>query len=154
MLKPELQSLRDFAAGVENIVTGQRQAAQLYFDDGSVEAACPPLKALLHIMVHGSYQGMTLESRKFRALFTRENVLKSAWYKERLLRQQAHDTAHWRGRVAYLKGFMEQAHNRNAAKSLNLNERLARAQKRLAETLKPGYVESLTGTIGLDAVGG
>jgi hypothetical protein len=153
MLQPELQNARDFAAGVENIVNGQRQAAQLYFEDGSVDAACPPLKALLHIMVHGKYQGLTLEAKKFRALFAREQVLKSAWYRERLVRQQQHDTAFWRGRVAYLTDFMEKPHNRKAAAALDLKDRLVMAQKKLAETLKAGYVDSLVGTIGVDAVG-
>jgi hypothetical protein len=153
MLQPELQGQRDFADGIENIVEGQRQAAMVYFEDGSVDAACPPLKALLHIMVFGEYQGMSLETKKFRALFDRENVLKSTWYKERLTRLQAHDTAHWRGRVAYLNEFLNQPHNRKVAVGLKLRDRLAVAEKRLAETLKPSYLASLTGTLGLDAVG-
>lgn len=154
MLQPELQGLRDFADGIENIVEGQRQAALFYFEDGSVEAACPPLKALLHIMAYGDYQGMTVESKKFRALFDRDNVLKSAWYRERLERQQQHDIAHARTRVNYLKEFLDHAHNRTAAASLKLRDRLVFAEKKLAETLKSSYLGSLTGTLGLDAIGG
>jgi hypothetical protein len=153
MLRPELQGAQDFAEGVENIVEGQRNAAKFYFEDGSVEAACPPLKALLHIMVHGEFQGLTLDSKKFRALFTRENVLKSGWYKERLVRQQERDAAHWRARIAYLKGFLDQPHNRGVSATLGLAGRLATAEKKLAESLKPAYLESLVGTLGLDVVG-
>ena len=69
MLRPEKQSLELFAAGVDAIVEAQRRVALNYFEDGSVEAACPPLKALLHIMAHGEYEGMGLDDPRFRALF-------------------------------------------------------------------------------------
>jgi len=45
----------------------------------SVEAACPPLKALLHIIAHGVYAGMGVEHAELRAEFTRGNVLESEW---------------------------------------------------------------------------
>jgi len=49
-----------------------------------VEAACPPLKALLHIMADGSYQGAGVDSPGVRAMFLRQTVLASGWYQERL----------------------------------------------------------------------
>ena len=153
MLQPEKQSLRDFADGIENIVTGHLQAARLYFEDGSIEAACPPLKALLHIMVHGEHEGLTLESPGFRRMFDRKELLRSSWYRERLLRQQQRDTAHWTRHIAYLKNFASQPHNRRFTKTLHLQESLELAQKKLRETKQPGYVEKLVGTLGVDAVG-
>ena len=57
MLRPEKQDIVQFAAGVDAIVEAQARVARQYFEDGSVEAACPPLKALLHIMADGSYRG-------------------------------------------------------------------------------------------------
>ncbi len=84
MLRPEKQGLELFAAGVDAIVEAQRRVALNYFEDGSVEAACPPLKALLHIMAHGAYEGMGLDDPRFRKLFDRETVLASDWYEERL----------------------------------------------------------------------
>ena len=84
MLRPEKQGLELFAAGVDAIVEAQRRVALNYFEDGSVEAACPPLKALLHIMAHGDYEGMGLSDPRFRELFDREAVLASDWYQERL----------------------------------------------------------------------
>jgi hypothetical protein len=152
MLQPELQGAKDFADGVANIVEGQRQAASLYFEDGSVEAACPPLKGLLHIMVHGKWKGMTLESKAFRALFTRESVLKSDWYRERLKRQQKHDAEQWRARAEYLKAFMDLPYNRKATDDLGLADRLSLARKRLAEAEGTVYLKTLEGTIGLDGV--
>ena len=47
----------------------------MYFDDGSIAQACPPLKALLHIMLHDSGRGKLWTMPEFRKLFTRENLL-------------------------------------------------------------------------------
>ena len=77
MLRPEKQGLELFAAGVDAIVEAQRRVALNYFEDGSVEAACPPLKALLHIMAQGEYEGMGLDDPRLRGLFEREAVLES-----------------------------------------------------------------------------
>ena len=57
MLRPETQGREVFADGVDAIVDAQTRVAEGYFTDGSVDAACPPLKALLHIMAKGSYEG-------------------------------------------------------------------------------------------------
>jgi hypothetical protein len=157
MLKPEKQNPRDFAEGVENILEGQRQAALLYFEDGSVEAACPPLKAMLHIMAYGRYENegevLKHDSKKFREMFTRETLLKSEWYHDRLARQQQRDAAHWRAQVAYLRDFIGKPHNRPDTVALKLKDRLALAEKNLAEALRPSYLQSLVGTLGLDAIG-
>jgi phosphoenolpyruvate carboxykinase (diphosphate) len=45
MLKPETQDIGVFADGVANIVETQKSVAQHYFNDGSIELACPPLQA-------------------------------------------------------------------------------------------------------------
>jgi len=152
MLQPEKQGLRDFVDGVENIVTGQRLAAKFYFEDGSVEAACPPLKALLHIMVYGEYEGLTLESPKFRALFDRQQMLKSTWYRDRLIRLQQRDTTRWHRHIEYLKGFLSQANNKEAAQRLHLKDRLEFAKKQLREANDPAFVQKLMGTLGADAL--
>ena len=79
---------RMFAAGVDSIVEAQTRVAKQYFEDGSVEAACPPLKALLHIMACGKYQGKTMRrSGACARMFTREALLASDWYAERLRAQ-------------------------------------------------------------------
>ncbi len=57
MLRPELQSMDDFIDGLDNIIETQRRVALNYFEDGSIDAACPPLKALLHIMAYGEFEG-------------------------------------------------------------------------------------------------
>lgn len=84
ILKPELQNLENFAETIQYMADSQKAVAQRYLDDGSVEIACEPLKALLYIMAEGSYKGMNMESPEFRELFTRESILASDWYQKRL----------------------------------------------------------------------
>ena len=61
MLRPELQDMDIFADGMDNIVATQKRVAKMYFDDGSIAQACPPLKALLHIMLHDEWEGKGLD---------------------------------------------------------------------------------------------
>jgi hypothetical protein len=107
-------------------------------------------------MAYGQYdnggESLTLESKKFRGLFTREALMGSDYYKSRLARQQQHDIAHWKGRAEYLRAFIGKAHNRKDVTVLKLKDRLAHAEKMHAEAVKPGYLATLEGTLGLDAV--
>ncbi|HWR52973.1 MAG TPA: hypothetical protein VN428_17820, partial [Bryobacteraceae bacterium] len=73
-LRPETQNPAMFAAGVEAIVEAQKRVALEYFQDGSVEAACPPVKALLHIMAHGAFEGMGISDPRLRSMFTRDSL--------------------------------------------------------------------------------
>lgn len=150
MLKPEIQSMDVFVSGIGNIVDAQRRVAQQYLDDGSIDEACPPLKALLYIMATGEYQGKDAHDPEFRALFTRESMLESDWYHKRLETKQARDIRLWERHVAYLSDFMEQDSHADEAKRLDIEQRLAYAQQRLAEVSTDGYLQSLTGTIGAD----
>lgn len=84
MLQPELQSLKNYAEGVQYIAESQAEVAKSWFADGSIDEACPPLKALIHIMVYGHYNGKTLADADIRYMFTPEYVLNADWYKERL----------------------------------------------------------------------
>ncbi|MDQ3814513.1 MAG: hypothetical protein M3347_11250, partial [Armatimonadota bacterium] len=88
MLRPEKQSLELVVDGMDNIVETQKRVAQLYFEDASIEWACPPLKALLHIMRYDQYEGKELGHPDIRALFTRQNLLGSPWYAQRLAARQ------------------------------------------------------------------
>ncbi len=152
MLEPELQGAQDFVDGVENIVEAQRASAQCYFEDGSVESACPPLKGLLHIMAKGNWEGLTLGSPEFRKMFTVESMLKSPWYRARLARQQEKDKLLWGRHRDYLKGFLAGEGNRAAATRLGLSRRLALADKNLKTASRPAYLEGLKGTLGIDPV--
>jgi len=149
MLQPERQGLDLFADGMDNIVTTQRRVAQMYLDDGSVAQACPPLQALLHIMVAGSFNGQGLQHAEIRRLFTREHLLSSDWYAARLGAKQEVDTRLWRRHVGYLDRFLKRASHAAEAARLNIPHRLARARKTLEEVESPAYPQSLFGTLGV-----
>ncbi len=150
MLRPEKQDLEQFAAGVDAIVEAQRRVAENYFEDGGVEAACPPLKALLHIMACGNYEGQTIDDPALRALFTRESLLASDWYQERLRTKQNRDVALWRRHTAALEAFQRSTNSSLVATDLDVDSRLAFARQQLERVSAPEYVAELTGTIGAD----
>ncbi len=154
MLKPETQNLDAYAEGIRHIVDSQRQVAQGYLDDGSIEDACPPLKALLYIMAQGEYQGMDLAHPDIRALFTRESLLASTWYQERLDIKQQRDIQLAERKVAYLKAFLAaDAHERCDPDQLApCQSLLQQAETELAQVTSPAYRESLWGSLGADWV--
>jgi hypothetical protein len=150
MLRPEKQSLELFVAGVDAIVEAQRRVALNYFEDGSVEAACPPLKGLLHIMAQGAYEGVRIDDPSFRNSFAREAVLESGWYRERLGVKQERDTALWRRHIAYLEKFQHTRTLASTACDFNVEERTCEARTQLARVTAPAYLDELRGTIGAD----
>ena len=147
MLRPEKQDLSEFAAGVDAIVEAQTLVAQQYFEDSSVEAACPPLRALLEIMTTGCYQGKGIDDAGVRGLFTREHLLASAWYRERLLTKQTRDVALWTRHIQAIEAFRESG---AFVEGLDLGARLAASRQQLARLSAPEYLTELEGTIGAD----
>ena len=130
LLRPEKQDLPNFVAGVEAICEAQRLVALNYFEDGSVDAACPPIRALLHIMAHGNFEGKQVSDPAIRAMFTREALMASDWYAARLAVKQQRDVALWRRHVA-------------ATGAENAKAELARVSA-------PKYLQELRGTLGAD----
>ncbi len=154
MLRPEEQSLELFSAGVDAIVEAQRRVALNYFEDGSVETACPPLRGLLYIMAHGECEGMDLSDSRFRNLFERETVLASDWYAERLRCKQERDIALWTRHVAALEQFAGSGTMAAAPPGLDVEARLGAAQEQFARVGSPAYLDELRGTIGADPLAG
>ena len=152
ILKPETQSMEAFVDGVLNIVNGQKKAAMNYFEDGSVEDAIPPIKALLHIMVHGEYQGLTLDSPELREMFKRENVIASDWYAERLKNKQQVDINLMETLVSNLEDFIANPINASVIKEFRYDERLSRAKETLDYYKSDAYLESLVGCIGAASI--
>ncbi|HEB97109.1 MAG TPA: hypothetical protein ENI96_11840 [Sedimenticola thiotaurini] len=150
ILRPETQDPAVFADGVSNIVEAQQRVARRYIDDGSVEDACPPLKALIHIMAGGEYQGMDAHDPRFRAMFTRDYLLESDWYRERLETKQQRDISLWRRHVHSLQQFLNLPSHADEAERLAIAERLQQAQRELERVQGDAYLESLVGTIGAD----
>ncbi len=152
MLKPELQDKDIFADGMDNILATQKRVAQMYFDDGSIAQACPPLKALLHIMLHDQFEGKGLEDPAFRKLFTRENLLASDWYATRLKAKQKIDKALWKRHVEYLNNFLRRPNYVDVSERLNIADRLSAARKTLEQVEATDYLKKLVGTLGAEPI--
>ena len=91
LLKPETQDMDAYVDGICNIVEAQQGVARGYINDGSVENACPPLKALLYIMAEGNYKGKDIDHPDIRRMFTADYLLNSDWYQQRLSIKQERD---------------------------------------------------------------
>ncbi len=135
---------------MHNICEAQQRVARRYLDDGSVHDACPPLQVLLHIMAEGQYRGMDASHPQVRAMFTRDYLLASDWYRERLEVKQARDAQLWRRHVHSLQQFLNRQDYADQAEALGIRDRLQRAKAQLAAVQRPEYVDDLVGTIGAD----
>ena len=150
MLRPELQDPEIFADSVEVIVATHRVVAKHYVDDGSIQWAVPPLKALLEIMYSGrSEEGWTLSSPELRALFERENILASDWYAERVDAKVERDRKQAESAIAALTRFTTTEGNDAVTERLDIEGRLASARAWLDEVTSPAYRAHLVGTLGL-----
>ena len=152
MLRPELQGLDVFADGMDNIVTTQKRVAQMYIDDGSIAQACPPLKALLHVMLNDEWEGRGLDHSDVRKLFTRDYLLASDWYAARLKAKQSIDQVLWKRHVEYLGRFLHKTSHADVAAQLGIADRLTRARKTLEEIKSPDYLKTLSGTLGAEPI--
>ncbi len=152
LLKPETQDLDSFADGIKYITEAHQRVARQYFDDGSIEDACPPLRALLHIMAHGSYEGKDVRHPEVRSLFTREYLLESDWYAARLEAKQQRDTALWKRHVAYLEEFLAQPSHQDVAERLAIPARLELARNELDRVRAASYRKTLRGALGASTV--
>ncbi len=150
MLQPERQGLGIFADGVDNIVEAQQRVALRYFEDGSIEGACPPLKALLNIMAYGQYEGKEAGDPSIRILFSREYLLESDWYQERLLNKQLSDIALYQKHVRYLKNYLVTSLSQDPDTETEIREKLRHAEEMLKHLKSTDYLKSLEGFIGLD----
>jgi phosphoenolpyruvate carboxykinase (diphosphate) len=149
LLQPELQDMDAYADSVDNIVATHQRVARQYFEDDTVKLACPPLYALLHIMASGEHEGKDLAHPEIRALFTREYLLASDWYQQRLRAKQSLDLQLWQRHVTYLESFLSKSTHRGEAQRLDVAARLEAARQQLASVKSPDYLKHLKGTLGV-----
>ena len=152
ILKPETQSMDEYVDGINNIVEAQQIVAQRYLDDGSIEDACPPLKAILTIMATGEYKGKTIQHKAVRALFDRDVMLASDWYKDRLKAKQQREISLWEKNCKNLQNFMDLEGHEDVVESLKIQQRLDQAKQTLEAVKQEGYLDTLEGTIGADTL--
>lgn len=150
MLRPELQDTDAFAEGIENIQVTYRRVAEHYFNDGSIEAACPPLKALLHIMLHGHFEDKPIMHPEIRRMFERDQIVSSGWYQKRLDLKQKNDARLYQAHVDYLTRLSERTSRVSEAEREQILTRITEANAALSKIKSAKYREGLVGTIGTD----
>jgi hypothetical protein len=147
ILRPEKQDLAMFATGVQAITEAQRSVALNYIKDGSIEAACPPIRALLYLMAYGEYQGMRESDPCLLEMFTRESLLASDWYGDRLRAKQSVDIALWTRHSAALK---ELKASGMRVPQIDCESRFTKACEQVKRVKCDNYLAELVGTIGAD----
>ncbi len=150
ILQPETQDLDSYADGVKYIVEAQQRSARMYFDDGSIEQACPPLKVLLAIMAFGQHEGRTERDPEVRQLFTREALLKSEWYHARLVTKQQREIAVWQRHGEDLARALTEYGEANLALAETIRQRQEIATAELHRVQRPEYITELIGTLGAE----
>jgi hypothetical protein len=100
-------------------------------------------------MVKGEYNGMTVEDPKLRAMFTREYLVSSDWYQERLREKQRRDVALWTRHVEALEAYRDSSLT-NRCNAFDIEGRLGTARAHLAHVRDSSYLQELEGTIGAD----
>jgi hypothetical protein len=149
ILRPETQDLASFLDGVEYIMEAYQREALRFFEDGSIEEACPPLKVLLTIMAYGQCEGRDERHPEVRAMFTPEAVFSSSWYQERLRAKQQVDIRLWQRHVESLKAALGSSREYDSGFREELEQRLGSARQELERVSSPEYLQSLQGTIGV-----
>jgi hypothetical protein len=150
ILRPETQDLDSFVDGVDNVAEAQQRVARQYLEDGSVEELCPPLRALVTVMATGSWEGKTARDPALRAMFTKESLLASDWYRRRLETKQRRDQGLWRRHREYLSAFLSRPIYADEARRLGIGDRLKLVEAKLGEASSPLYLDGLVGTLGAD----
>ena len=103
-------------------------------------------------MAYGNYEGKDANHPDIRALFTREALLASDWYKERLAIKQQRDVALWERHAGSLTEFLASSGHQDEAERLGIAGRLEHARAELERVSAPEYRRSLVGTIGADPI--
>jgi len=150
MLRPEIQGLEAYVDGINNIVEAQQKVAKAYFDDGSINDACPPLQAVLHIMAYGLHEGKTIDDPSIREMFSLDYLLQSDWYKERLIIKQQRDAALWQMNKNYIEQKMDETNESVTELWAELQGQMENAEQMMEWVNSDSYLERLQGTLGAD----
>ena len=148
VLRPEGQDPDAFADGVRYITEAHAITARLYFDDGSADAVCPPVKALLSIMAFGEHDGLSIDSPDFRRMFTREAVLASDWYRDRLDAARSQAVGRCERILKHVAATRSTDKTGEISARLDLPEREEFVRKEMEHKRSQDYLSLLHGTIG------
>jgi len=152
LLQPELQDPDVFAATIGVMVETHERVAKAYFDDGTIDGAIPPLRALLEIMAHGkSREGWDIDTPEFRRLFDRDVVMNSDWYTERLEAKRAAALARAEAGLAAIEKFAATPGNEEPSARLDMPKRILDAKSEVARFKGGTYRKQIVGTTGGEA---
>ncbi len=149
-LRPETQDLASFVDGVHNITEAQKRVATQYFEDGSIEDACPPLRVLLNIMAFDHYEGRDAHHPEVRAMFDPATIRASDWYRKRLVAQQKRDERLRSRQRDYLDAWLTGHPKARGELAVELQRRRQYLDEQLQKICSPEYVHGLDGMLGLD----
>ncbi len=150
MLRPESQDMAAYIDGIDNICEAQQRVALGYFADDSIDDACPPLQALLHIMAYGHYQNKMIDDPDIRKMFSRDYLLQSEWYRDRLMLKQQRDVDLWRNHAAYMEKQLTKINEDEHELRQELIDRIAESEHMMGILADESYLERLRGTLGAD----
>lgn len=136
-----------------NVTEAHRWVAEQYFEDGTIELACPPLRALLELMARGETEELKLSNPQFRAMFTRESVLASDWYRERLETKRQVDLKLSNRGIEYLNRFLSLPSYADECRRLDIESRLQRLRTTADALRDPAVTAGWVGTIGATRMG-
>ncbi len=151
ILRPETQDPDAFADGIRHITEAHSTTAAMYFEDGSIEAVCPPVKGLLAIMAFGDFNGMKIDDPEFRSMFTRESVLASPWYRKRLETAQKQAVRRSERILEHIRSASDHDSTGEIQARLGLVQRADQAVRELERVRSPDYLDRIIGTIGAQA---
>jgi len=83
-------------------------------------------------------------------MFTREELLKSDWYHERLQLKQLRDIDLWNRHCGNLQQFLDDVDYADEAERLGISQRLDKAKEKLKQVQGEDYLKGLVGTLGAD----
>jgi len=150
LLRPEIQDLDAFVDGIRNVVEAQQRVAWQYFEDQSIEDACPSLLALLSIMANGTFEGKGVHQPEIRRMFTLEYLLESDWYCKRLIAKEKSDVMLWQRHLRYVDECLANHAHMWAENSDELLRCREIAVAELERARSSAYLDVLNGTLGLD----
>jgi hypothetical protein len=100
-------------------------------------------------MAYGNFEGKTERDPEIRALFTRESLLASDWYHERLVTKQQRDIQLWERHQAYLDSYLQERPNAELVVG-DIRDRQQMVTHVLERLRKPEYLQELVGTLGAE----
>ena len=101
-------------------------------------------------MAHGHYKGLKVDDPSIREMFTRDYLLQSDWYRERLIIKQTRDKQLWQQHRSYLADQLEMLDEDEFDRRHHLTERISEADRMIGVVSSHSYLQHLQGTLGAD----